>query len=167
MGRDQDRHPVRQLRRTGRYAADVADGALPGNVTVLKEGPSTGSDEGQAMAELIHQIAPDAQIYFYTAFDGETDFANGIAALAAAGCQEIVDDVTYLDEPFFQDGGVLQTAVEGVVAQGVSYFTAASNEGSNFLQRGFNGISTTLPGISGAFLAKNLARPPNRTRWKV
>jgi subtilisin family serine protease len=107
------------------------------------------------MAELIHQIAPDAQIYFYTAYDGETDFANGINTLAAAGCQEIVDDVTYLDEPFFGDGGVVQTAVENVVAQGVSYFTAASNEGTNFLQRGFNGISAALPGLSGAFLAEN------------
>ncbi|HEY2132356.1 MAG TPA: S8 family serine peptidase [Acetobacteraceae bacterium] len=106
----------------GGYAADVADGALPGDVTVLKEGPSTGHDEGQAMAELIHQVAPDAQIYFYTAFDGETDFANGIAALTATGCQEIVDDVTYLDEPFFQDGGVVQTAVENAVAHGGELF---------------------------------------------
>jgi subtilisin family serine protease len=139
----------------GGYGADIADGALPAGVTVLKEGPSAGHDEGRAMAELIHQIAPDAQIYFYTAFDGQTDFANGIAALAAAGCQVIVDDVIYLDEPFFQDGGVVQTAVENVVAQGVSYFTAASNEGANFLQRSFTGISAALPGLSGAFLAEN------------
>jgi subtilisin family serine protease len=146
----------------GGYGADIADGALAAGVMVLKEGPTTGNDECRAMAELIHQIAPDAQIYFYTAFDGQTDFANGITALAAAGCQVIVDDVTYLDEPFCQDGGVVQTAVENVVAQGVSYFTAASNEGTNFLQRGFTGISAALPGLSGAFLAENFgstARP--------
>ena len=147
---------------TGGYAADIADGALPAGVTVLKEGPSSGHDEGRAMAQLIHQIAPSAQIDFYTAFDGETDFAAGIQALAAAGCQVIVDDVTYLDEPFFQDGGAVQTAVEQVVAQGVSYFTAASNEGTNYVQRSFAGIATTLPGISGTYLAENFgsaARP--------
>ncbi|MCW3476725.1 S8/S53 family peptidase [Limobrevibacterium gyesilva] len=78
----------------GGYATDVASGALPAGVTILQEGPATGSDEGRAMAQLIHQIAPDAQIDFYTAFRGELDFANGIIALANAGCQIIVDDVT-------------------------------------------------------------------------
>ncbi len=147
----------------GGYGADIADGALPAGITILKDGPSTGQDEGRAMAELIHQIAPDAQIYFYTAFDGETDFANGIAALAAAGCQVIVDDVTYLDEPFFQDGGVVQQAVEQAVAQGVNYFTSASNEGTNFLQHGFTGIQAALPGLSGSFLTENFgsAAKPN------
>ena len=146
----------------GGYAADVADGALPANVTVLKDGPSTGNDEGRAMAQLVHQVAPGAQIFFYTAFDGESDFASGISALAAAGCQAIVDDVTYLDEPFFGTSGLVQAAVAKVVAQGVNYFTAASNEGSNFFQSGFAGISASLPGISGSYLAENFgsaARP--------
>jgi subtilisin family serine protease len=146
----------------GGYAADVADGALPAGVTVLKDGPAGSSDEGQAMAELIHQVAPGAQIYFYTAFDGETDFAHGITALANAGCNVIVDDVTYLDEPFFQDGSIIQTAVENVVARGVSYFTSASNEGSNFVQRAFSAMTTALPGLSGNYVAENFgsaARP--------
>lgn len=147
----------------GGYGADVANGALPADVTVLKDGPSTGNDEGRAMAELVHQVAPGAQIFFYTAFDGESDFAAGIRALAASGCQVIVDDVTYLDEPFFGTSGVVQAAVAGVVAQGVDYFTAASNEGSNFLQAGFAGIAAVLPGISGTYLAENFgsAAKPN------
>jgi hypothetical protein len=146
----------------GGYGADVADGALPAGVTILKEGPAGSSDEGQAMAELIHQVAPGAQIYFYTAFDGEADFANGITALANAGCNVIVDDVTYLDEPFFQDGSVIQTAVENVVARGVSYFTSASNEGSTFVQRAFTAMTTALPGLTGNYVAENFgsaARP--------
>ncbi len=107
------------------------------------------------MAEVIHKIAPDAQIFFYTAFSGESDFAAGIVSLAQSGAQIIVDDVSYLDEPFFQDGGAIQKAVEQVIAGGVDYFTAASNTGANFYQQAFHGVQTVLPGLSGTFLAEN------------
>jgi hypothetical protein len=70
------------------------------------------------MAQLVHRIAPGAQLYFHTAFNSEADFAQGIRDLAAAGAKIIVDDVTYFDEPFFQDGGVIQKAIEDVAAQG-------------------------------------------------
>jgi len=140
---------------TGGYAADVANGSLSAGATVLKEGPAGSSDEGRAMAELIHKIAPNAQIDFYSAFYGEADFANGIAALTAAGCNVIVDDVTYLTEPFFQTGDVIQTAVQTAINAGVSYFTSASNEGSNFYQAAFVGVKTTLTGLTGSYLAEN------------
>ena len=140
---------------TGGYAADVANGSLSAGATVLKEGPAGSSDEGRAMAELIHKIAPNAQIDFYSAFYGEADFANGIAALTAAGCNVIVDDVTYLTEPFFQTGDVIQTAVQTAINAGVSYFTSASNEGSNFYQAAFVGVKTTLTGLAGSYLAEN------------
>lgn len=139
----------------GGYARDVANGDLPGGVHILKEGARGGSDEGRAMADLVHQIAPDATIYFYTATSGEADFAHGIGALQQAGCQVIVDDVTYLDEPFFQDGGVLQQAVEKVVAAGVNYFTSASNEGHNFFQAAWTPVSSRLPGLPGTFRTQN------------
>jgi hypothetical protein len=72
--------------RLGGAASDVANGDLPaGGVTVLEEGPVDGADEGRAMAQLVHRIAPGAQIYFHTAFNGEADFAQGIRDLAAAG----------------------------------------------------------------------------------
>ena len=101
----------------GGYALDIADGALPVGVQVLQEGLSSGGDEGRAMAELVHQVAPSASLAFATAFRSEADFATQIKALATAGCNIIVDDVTYLDEPFFQDGGAIQRAVASVVAR--------------------------------------------------
>jgi subtilisin family serine protease len=140
---------------TGGYASDVAHGLLNPGAVVLKEGPAGSSDEGRAMAELIHQIAPDAQIVFYSGFGGQADFANGIGALAAAGANIIVDDVTYLNEPFYQDGGAIQAAVEQVVAAGVSYFTSASNQGGNFFESAFTPLTTALPGLSGGFVAAN------------
>ena len=139
----------------GGYAADIASGALPAGIAVLREGTSSGGDEGRAMAQLVHQVAPGADLMFYTAFRGEADFGAGIKALAAAGCDVIVDDVTYLSEPFFQDGGIVQSAVASVVAQGVSYFTSASNQGSNFYQQGFAGLSAKVGGLGGTYKAHN------------
>jgi hypothetical protein len=129
----------------GGMGADIAHDLLPDNIKILAEGPAGSADEGRAMAELIHAVAPGAAIDFYTAFNNESDFANGILALANAGCNVIVDDVTYFNEPFFQDGSALQSAVETVTAAGVSYFTAASNEGDNFYQASFTSTAATLP----------------------
>ena len=61
-------------------------------------------DEGRAMMQIVHDVAPDAKLAFHTAVESEADFANGIQALVNAGAQVIADDVTYFDEPFFQDG---------------------------------------------------------------
>src|SRR5262249_22110457 len=66
---------------------------------------------------------------FATAYIGEADFANNIVLLKNAGCNVIVDDVIYLDEPFFQDGIVAQ-AVDTVVGAGTAYYSSAGNEGA-------------------------------------
>ncbi len=143
----------------GGYATDVTSGALPSGVTVLQEGPANGGDEGRAMAEVIHQVAPGANLMFYSAFRSEADFATGITALAAAGANIIVDDVTYLDEPFFQQGSAISQAVANVVAAGVSYFSAASNEGNTYYEHPFSGISTPLSGLPGIYQAMNFGTP--------
>lgn len=117
-------------------AAGVSAGELPGTgnpnnftnpVTVLSESRNGGADEGRAMLEIIHDVAPGAQLYYYSAFNGEADFANGIRALAQAGCKVIVDDITYLLEPFFQDGLIAQAVDEVTANYGVSYFSSAGN----------------------------------------
>ena len=131
----------------GGAAADEADGALPpaADIDVIKDLASGGTDEGRAMMQIIHDIAPGASLAFYTAFDSEQDFANGILALAAAGCKVIVDDVSYFDEPFFQNGVVAQ-AIQTVEAEGVTYVTAAGNDASNGYQAVWTPISGTYDG---------------------
>lgn len=80
------------------------------------------------MMQIIHDVAPGAPQSFYTAFNSEEDFANGILALAADGAKVIVDDVIYFGEPMFENG-VIADAVNTVKDQGVAYFSSAGNEG--------------------------------------
>ncbi|WP_210485869.1 S8 family serine peptidase [Rufibacter aurantiacus] len=117
----------------------VRQGDLPGPenplntvpIQILRDLPpnsALGTDEGRAMLEIIHDVAPKATLAFRTGFDGPIDMAQGIRDLKAAGCNIILDDITYIDDPFFQDGIVGQ-AVDEVAAQGVAYFSAAGNFG--------------------------------------
>jgi hypothetical protein len=127
-------------------ALSQATGDLPPNcgtppcLTVLS-GQAGAGDEGTAMMEIIHDMAPGASLYFATADNSITSFAANIRDLQAAGCQIIVDDVFYFVESPFQDGqtsavvstsqgGVVTQAVNDVVAAGVFYFSSAGNEGS-------------------------------------
>ena len=87
------------------------------------------SGEGTAMLEIVHDLAPGAQLYFATAWLGAASFANNIIALANAGCRVIVDDVGYFSESPFQDD-VISQAVNTVTANGVLYFSSAGNSGN-------------------------------------
>ncbi len=142
----------------GGAAADEAEGALPpaADIDVVKDLASGGTDEGRAMMQIIHDIAPGADLAFYTAFDGEQDFADGILALAAAGCKVIVDDVSYFDEPFFQNGVIAQ-AIQTVEAEGVTYVTAAGNDASNAYQAAWT-PTLRIPTIATTY--SDGSRPP-------
>ncbi|MEI8242801.1 MAG: Ig-like domain-containing protein [bacterium] len=114
------------------YLATLQASGDLGAVTVLPGQGGTGygyTGEGTAMLEIVHDLAPAAQLYFATAFSSEAGFAQNILDLQAAGCDIIVDDVAYFDEPAFQDGIVAQ-AVSSVTAAGALYFSAAGNSGS-------------------------------------
>ncbi len=121
-----------------RVAALKASGDLGPGTTVLpgQDGPTTGSDEGAAMMEIVQDMAPGSQLYFATAFTSVASFAANILALAAAGCKVIVDDVSYFNEGAFQDGPIAQ-AVNTVTAAGVVYLSSAGNSGS--LTKGTSG----------------------------
>jgi hypothetical protein len=114
-----------------RIAALIASGDLPPGAAALpgQNGPSTGTDEGAAMMEIVHDLAPGANILFATADLGVSSFAANIVALQQAGAQVIVDDVTYFNEGVFQDGPIAQ-AVAQVTAAGATYFSSAANSGN-------------------------------------
>ncbi|RYG70503.1 hypothetical protein EON80_07860, partial [bacterium] len=114
-------------------ATSQANGELPAKVTVVRDGkgrPQNGpGDEGTAMLEIVHDLAPEAQLFFATAFVSKESFADNIKRLRAAGCDIIVDDVIYLDEGVYQDDIVAQAVTE-VVNDGALYFSSAGNQGN-------------------------------------
>jgi hypothetical protein len=119
---------------------DIANGDLPADVIVLKDlspvpDPAC-SDEGRGMMQLIHDVAPGSPLAFYTAFDGQEDFAFGIGVLADAGSRIVVDDVIYFAEPMFLDGPIAQAA-DAVAKRGVAYFSSAGNQARQSYQSRF------------------------------
>jgi hypothetical protein len=151
-------------------AQDVATGDLPGAgnpfgntepVVVVEDSPD-GSDEGRAMAQIVHDMAPKARLGFATANGGEVNFADNIRALAGfpnalhtvAGFKAdiIVDDIIYLTEPFFQDGIVAQ-AVDEVAQKGVSYFSSAGNRPAT---QAYDSTPNLVPPDSSSWANTNL-----------
>jgi len=120
-------------------AASQAAGELP-EVDVLPDQEGAG-DEGTAMLEIVHDVAPNAELGFATAVTGDGEFADNVRALRfEAGCDVLVDDILYLNESPFQDG-IIARAVNAVTADGALYFSSAGNEGN------------TIDGTSGSYEA--------------
>ncbi len=156
----------------GTAAIGVAHGELPGPanpfnykkpVQVLEDLDSGGTDEGRAMMEIIHDVAPGAALAFHTAENGQADFAQGILQLANNGCGVIADDVFYFSEPFFQDGIIAQ-AVDQARDLGVTYFSAAGNQAVNSYERAFQPSLVEPLGV-GLGIAQNFSGPGDLPRY--
>lgn len=138
----------------GGAATNIANGDLS-PVTVVQEifDCSGATDEGRAMLQIVHDVAPGSTLAFASAFNGQAAFANNIIALKDNGAKVIVDDVVYFAEPMFQDGIIAQ-AVDNVVAAAVSYFSAAGNEARQSYESAFRpGASLAdgaIPSAAGA-----------------
>jgi len=91
-------------------------------VQVLRAG--TGN-EGTAMLEIVHDLAPGAPLGFWGP-DTSLEMVQGINALRDAGARVIVDDLSFFSEPKFQDGMVAQT-VRAFAQNGRVYAGSAGN----------------------------------------
>lgn len=134
---------------TSTVVDDFANDEIPDDVVVADDACPGNIDEGRAMLQLIHDVAPGAHGAFHTAFNSRIDFACGIMELggidtagAEAACgafgipyapliddevsDVIVDDVIYFVEPMFMPGVVAQGA-NAVFAAGIPYFSSAGN----------------------------------------
>lgn len=136
---------------------DVRTGDLPGSqnpfghstpVDVLED-DVPGSDEGRALLQIVHDLAPKAALAFQTALGGIASFANGIRRLAERGSDIILDDVVYFAEPFFQDGLVGQAIDEVAAENDVIYVTAAGNSGDNAYATRFRDSGSDVSSILG------------------
>jgi len=152
-------------------STDVSTGDLPGrtdpdgktpNVVLLREGPA-GDDEGRGILQILHDLAPLAKLCFATAYSTPEAFANHILDLAnpKGPCRAdiIDDDVYYSNEPVFSDEGVISTAVNKAVAQGVIYTSSAGNGNQGSYDATFNPIPpATALGLPGQTV--NLSQVP-------
>nr|WP_319537569.1 NosD domain-containing protein [uncultured Methanospirillum sp.] len=136
-------------------------GDLSADVHVLKTGKM---DEGTAMLEIIHDLAPNASLYYADSGDNDLSFSEAIDSLVAAGCNIIVDDVGLLEIPYFEDGRSAVHLKEILLQHpDLLFVSAAGNNGQLHYQGmftdaggGFNSFNGS-PGIpvdmnSGGFM---------------
>jgi len=123
----------------GSAAQDVTTGDLPAGVNVLDDtlNPNQVIDEGRAMLQLVHDVAPGANLAFHTAGVSQIAMASAIGDLEAAGSDVIVDDIIFLAELMFQDGVIAQAA-DAAEVNGVPYFSAAGNQARRSYESTFN-----------------------------
>ncbi len=153
---------------------DITSGDLPGTnnpngfttpVEVLDDSEGPEKDEGRAMMQIIHDIAPGAELGFHTAFGGQANFAQGIRDLAGSGADIIVDDVLYLAEPMFQDGQVAQAIDEVKFNDGVAHFSAAGNLADQSYESTFRlaGTAHDFDNGGGVDTLQSITVPKNTT----
>jgi len=104
-------------------------GDMPESIDV---GDPGSGDEGTAMLEIVHDIAPGAELAFH---NGTTrpNFIEAINYFRNHGVDIIVDDLGFLSEPFFQDGSIAQEASEAV-NDGIVFISAAGNDAERHYQ---------------------------------
>jgi hypothetical protein len=155
----------------GGAAADVANDDLA-PVTVIQELPNcTGAtDEGRAMLQLVHDVAPGASLAFATAGTGQAGFASNILALQAFGAGVVVDDIIYFAESMFQDGIIAQ-AVDTVEGMGVPYFSSAGNSARQSYESSFragpffaDGAFPSAPGAPHFFGVRRMTSTRGRAK---
>ena len=129
-------------------------GDLPSSFQVIDFGPQGGTDEGEAMMEVMYDVAPGASFAFSSCSTDQMMCATNLLLLqSAAGCTLTVDDIGFSDEPFFQDGPIAQAAASNQAA-GILHFSAFGNDANQ-------AILTTFKTIDPAQTSDNLAAPPD------
>ncbi|HEY3320946.1 MAG TPA: PKD domain-containing protein [Planctomycetota bacterium] len=118
-------------------------GDLPPSFQVVDFGVGGGSDEGERMMEVIYDVAPGAGLAFGAVGNIQTDLAANLLALRTqAGCTITVDDIAFLDEPFFQDGPIAQ-AIRTNYNAGVPHFSAFGNDGTAGVLATYAAVNST------------------------
>ncbi|MGC3991853.1 MAG: S8 family serine peptidase [Chthoniobacteraceae bacterium] len=102
------------------------------------------TDEGRAMLQIVHDLAPAATLAFSTCGTSSAEFASNIGNLySQSGCQVMCDDIGFPDEPMFSDGPIAQ-AIDQVHSSGVTYFSAAGNDGNSGYTATFTPVTKAI-----------------------
>jgi hypothetical protein len=125
-------------------ASAQASGDLPADgagLTVLRN--AVGGDEGTAMLEIVHDMVPSSELYFHDCGTNTVAFNSAIDALVTAGCNVVCDDISWITEPFFEDGSVASHVASVLSGNNIVYVSSAGNRGSSHYQGDYYPISST------------------------
>jgi len=126
-------------------------GDLPSNVTQFSSCIVNffgACSEGTAMAEIIHDIAPDAELAIADGLSTTLGFIQRIEQLANDfNADIIVDDLGFLTEPYFEDGDIADAV--NALPDNIVYISAAGNDGTEHYQASFNFSSGFIANIFG------------------
>ncbi len=127
-----------------------SSGDLPANVTqfgtcspepgnLAQCNPGLDCTEGTAILEIIHDIAPAAQLAFGSGLT-TLDFIQRVDDLANTfNADVIIDDIGFSSVPFFADGDLAQAVA--AVADQVVFVSAAGNGAHNHYEAGYEPTS--------------------------
>lgn len=113
-----------------------AMGDIPSDVHILSN--KVGGNEGTAMLEIAHDIAPGAELYFHDCGGSRLEFNRAVDAIVNEGCTVICDDIGWLSEPFFEDGIVADHVKKLVKKHDLLYISSAGNSGDSHYQGFFH-----------------------------
>ena len=137
-------------------AAGQASGDLPADLARYGTCQPSGFDgancdfgstcnEGTAIAEIIHDMAPDAKIAV-AAVGTDLEFIARLDDLKNDfGATVIIDDLGFFGEPYFEDGAV--AAAVQAIADDVVYVSAAGNSALGHYEQ----LSLSTPASGGVF----------------
>lgn len=164
-----DSYDTQPFTGKSRASVDVENGDLPGTgnpnnyplpVDVVREYPyGAASDEGRAMLQILHDIVPGAELAFNTGILSPRQFEKAVLDLAAAGCDILVDDITFTSEPMFGGSNIGQAIKSFTQGPGNYYFSSAGN----FANAGYSGAFIN----SAATPVTNFIPPGSPTRAHV
>jgi autotransporter passenger strand-loop-strand repeat protein len=120
----------------------------------IKVGIISAGGEGSACAAVVKEIAPGVVTQIVEDpsgfYDGNT-FAQAIQLLREGGCQIIMDDISVIPAgPGTASLATANSAIEAAVKAGVTYITAAGNDGNDvpISDQALNGFAITVGAIN-------------------
>lgn len=107
---------------------------------VIENNEVNNSAEGLAMIELIHDIAPEADLLFFDYIDNlGNPMSTAIEQMKNSGCHIIVDDISWPGFSFFQTNVgnhiLVKQAIEDFTALGGVYVSAVGNFQNSMIEQ--------------------------------
>ncbi len=122
------------------------DSPLPGATTFTStpvgRGDLTSGSESRALLEIIHDIAPAAQLFFAPVGGSTLAFQRAARWLTAQGVRVVADDVSFFNVGPYDGTSVVSREVSNAVADGVAYFKSVGN----YAQQHYRGLFTDTDG---------------------